>query len=152
VEAAGVTELPILEESTSSFTAFDSAPRPLTGNLAEYRLELRDGTNWLLLRSEGIELTGDASLLSGLVCQPNPFGTATVITYNLRTAERCRLEIIAPTGHRIRSLIEGGGGEGEQQVVWDGRDDTGRQAAVGVYFAHFAGAGRSEVVKLVLLR
>jgi hypothetical protein len=152
VEAMGATALPITEEAEGTFTAFDPTPQPLTDDRAEYILEVKDGTGWQLLRRESIVLSGSAGQLPALSCQPNPFGPATAITYHLRAAERCRLEIIDAAGHRVRSLIDHGEGQGELQAIWDGRDDTGRQVAAGVYFAHFAGAGRSEVVKLILLR
>jgi hypothetical protein len=36
--------------------------------------------------------------------------------------------------------------------VWDGRDESGREIASGVYFARIVAGGRSAVRKLVHLR
>jgi hypothetical protein len=56
------------------------------------------------------------------------------------------------SGRRVRTLASGSYPAGYQRAVWDGRDDSGRPAASGVYFLRLATGGRSETLKLTVLR
>jgi len=41
---------------------------------------------------------------------------------------------------------------GEYSLHWDGKNDSGQILSSGVYFARLASGGRSELIKLVLVR
>jgi len=41
---------------------------------------------------------------------------------------------------------------GRRSVVWDGRDDTGRSAATGVYFYRLQAGAYSETRQMVLVK
>ena len=45
-----------------------------------------------------------------------------------------RLTIVDVTGRHVRTLLDGHEGAGSRDVVWDGRDGTGREVSSGVYF------------------
>lgn len=66
---------------------------------------------------------------------PNPFNSQTTITYGLSQSGRVQLELYNSLGQRIRVLVDEEQFAGPQQVIWDGRDEQGRQAASGVYFS-----------------
>jgi hypothetical protein len=54
-------------------------------------------------------------------------------------------------GRRVRSLgIENGGGR--PSIVWEGRGDSGRRAAAGVYFIRISEASRQVTFKVIKLR
>lgn len=55
-------------------------------------------------------------------------------------------------GHRVRELVRGRQPAGWHSVVWDGRDELGRQVASGVYLCRFQAGKFSDVVKLLLSR
>jgi flagellar hook assembly protein FlgD len=55
-------------------------------------------------------------------------------------------------GQKVRTLIKGRQPAGENRITWDGRDESGRKAAAGVYLARLNAAGRSAASKLVLVR
>lgn len=83
---------------------------------------------------------------------PNPFNPSTVIRFALPQAGQMRLAVYNILGHRIRMLMEGVRPAGEFQVTWDGRDETGRQVASGIYFCRLEAQGQMQTRKLTLIR
>jgi hypothetical protein len=83
---------------------------------------------------------------------PNPFNKATRIDYSLRETRFVQLDIFDVRGRIIRSLVNGVQGPGEHRVEWDGRDEQGRPAATGVYFASLRAGSFRKIRKMTLLR
>ena len=87
--------------------------------------------------------------------QPNPFNPSTTIRYSLSAAEgsvHAKLVIYDARGHAVRTLVDEVQAAGPQQVMWDGRDDQGRQVGSGVYLYQLV-AGRQQINrKMVLLK
>lgn len=81
---------------------------------------------------------------------PNPFNPQTTINYELPSPEKVILEIINVTGNRIRTLVNSPMGTGRHSAVWDGRDESGRPVAAGVYL-YTLKTGRCAVAKKLLL-
>lgn len=86
-------------------------------------------------------------------CSPNPFGPATTIRFETPASSRVRLGIYDIAGALVRTLlaeriVEGGAWD----VVWDGRDEAGRTAASGVYFARLTTNTGGAARRLVMLR
>ncbi len=65
---------------------------------------------------------------------PNPFNPTTTINYVLPAAQTVLLNVYNVTGQKVRILFEGSAQAGENSVVWDGRDDSNRAVASGIYF------------------
>jgi hypothetical protein len=66
---------------------------------------------------------------------PNPCNPRTEIRYELDRPGPVRLHVIDLRGRLVRSLVdESSAPQGVRTVAWDGRDDSGRKAATGVYF------------------
>ena len=83
---------------------------------------------------------------------PNPFSGNTVIKYALPRDVEVELVIYNIAGQRVRTLVNGKQAAGYRAVEWNGRDDSGRPVAPGVYFCKMR-AGKFEVTKkLTLLR
>ncbi|TET82834.1 hypothetical protein E3J38_01495 [candidate division TA06 bacterium] len=68
------------------------------------------------------------------VSRPNPFTTATTISYAVADARHTTLRIYDLTGRVVRTLVEEAREPGYYEVVWDGRDDAGNRVPAGVYF------------------
>jgi len=85
---------------------------------------------------------------------PNPFNSSTVIRFALPTANDVELSIFNLAGQQVATLVEGARETGTYTVHWDGRDDSGRALASGVYLYRLrAGDGKQvETRKLLLLR
>jgi hypothetical protein len=94
---------------------------------------------------------GETPDLTGLgEIYPNPFNPSTTIPFVLTASANVKLNIFDAQGKLVRTLEDGARPAGMHQVVWDGRDDDGRQAATGVYFVRLV-AGSYEMTKKVVM-
>jgi len=84
---------------------------------------------------------------------PNPFLTGTVFAYDLAQRTRVTLRVYDVSGRVVRSLVAGAEQDaGRYSIEWDGRDDAGRAAAAGLYFARLDAGGRSDMRRLARMR
>ena len=84
---------------------------------------------------------------------PNPLNPQTTIRYDMARTGAVQLSIYTVTGQRIRTLVDGDRPAGTYSVVWDGRDDTGRDVASGVYLYRLEVEGQYVQSRpMVLLR
>ena len=78
----------------------------------------------------------DQPALAGVTLRqnyPNPFNPSTAIAFALEQPTRVDLAVYDLAGRRVASLLAGDLGAGTHEVVWDGRNDTGRPVATGPY-------------------
>ncbi|MFH0778705.1 MAG: FlgD immunoglobulin-like domain containing protein, partial [Candidatus Eisenbacteria bacterium] len=83
---------------------------------------------------------------------PNPSARGASIAFSVSEPGHVLLRIYDIAGRPVRTLVEGHREAQRYEVVWDGRDDEGRQVRPGVYFYEFEAPGYRETKKLVLLR
>ena len=84
---------------------------------------------------------------------PNPFNPQTAIVFTLPKQAVVRLRVYDVSGRLVRALIAGEAYEpGRHEVVWNGRDDAGRQAASGAYFYRLDAGESSETRRMVLIK
>jgi len=104
----------------------------------------------------GDRLAGAWAIESGLrtriVSAANPCRGGGPIEFEIATAGRVDLEVFAADGRRVRTLWAARRAAGRSHVVWDGRDDSGRVLAAGVYFVRLQHAGVVAGRRVVLLR
>lgn len=84
---------------------------------------------------------------------PNPFNPATTVAYNLPEAAKVSIVIYDAIGQEVRTLI--GSAEtaaGRYTIQWDAKDNSGRQVASGVYFAHITAGKFKDIRKMLLLK
>jgi hypothetical protein len=84
--------------------------------------------------------------------RPNPFNPSTTIAFTLDRPGAARLRIIDAAGHAVRVLADETLAAGRHVRTWDGRDESGRGMASGVYLAELTVGGGTEWVKLNLVR
>ncbi|MDQ7053669.1 MAG: S8 family serine peptidase [candidate division KSB1 bacterium] len=65
---------------------------------------------------------------------PNPFNPVTEIRYAMPMAGQVTMAVFNLAGHRGRTLVQGPKPSGNHRVLWDGRDDSGKELASGIYF------------------
>ena len=70
-----------------------------------------------------------------LEARPNPLHESTELSFTLTQKQRVTIGVFAVDGRRVRILRRGVFEAGEYHVTWDGRDDSGRPVANGIYFA-----------------
>ncbi|MEO5618743.1 MAG: LamG-like jellyroll fold domain-containing protein [Candidatus Eisenbacteria bacterium] len=87
-----------------------------------------------------------------LLATPNPFMSGSTITFSLARVEEVAVGVYDLTGRRVRSLRVGRLAAGPHRFEWNGRDDSGRRVAAGVYFARLGMGARHLEVKIVKLQ
>ncbi len=75
---------------------------------------------------------------------PNPFNPTTSLRFSVPEAGAASLSIWSATGQHVRTLVDADLAAGTHEVVWDGRDASGRNAASGVYIARLTVTGESQ--------
>ena len=83
---------------------------------------------------------------------PNPFNPSTTIRYQLPVGSEVSLEIYDVLGQKVRTLVSGKQAAGFHRMVWDSRDDSGRQVAAGAYLYRLRAGDFTQVRKLMLLK
>ena len=83
---------------------------------------------------------------------PNPFTDRTTLRLALPQAADVELVVYDVTGRAIRTLASSPFPAGEHRIVWDGRDDRGRETASGIYFCRATVGDWRQVRKLVRMR
>ena len=86
-----------------------------------------------------------------LPVQPNPFRASAEVAFELARSGQAQLTVHDVTGRLVRTLTGERLPAGRHRVVWDGRDDGGREAPAGVYLLRLTGSGVATR-KAVLLR
>ncbi|RKY65963.1 MAG: hypothetical protein DRP97_08505 [Candidatus Latescibacterota bacterium] len=89
---------------------------------------------------------------------PNPFNPATTIEYDLPRAGSVLLEIYNMAGQKVRTLVDKRQEAAFYSVLWDSRDEAGREVGSGVYIYHLVvrdsdgGGGFRAVKRMVMVR
>jgi agmatine/peptidylarginine deiminase len=83
---------------------------------------------------------------------PNPFRDRTRFRFELRFPERVELAVYDVRGRLVRRLVDGERPAGMTEIDWDGRDDSGRRVAAGVYWFRLRAAGLRHARPVVLTK
>jgi len=84
---------------------------------------------------------------------PNPFRRSTSLSYELPVAERVDVRVFDVSGRLVRTLVDSERQTaGLRSLSWNGRDDSGRSVASGVYFFRVNIGGESMERRSVLIR
>ncbi|UCG43292.1 MAG: T9SS type A sorting domain-containing protein [candidate division WOR-3 bacterium] len=85
-------------------------------------------------------------------CRPNPFTGRTSISYQFPLDGPVTLRVFDASGRSVKTLQSGIQRAGKYTVTWDGRDESGRNVANGVYFYRFDAPGFRDVKKAVVMK
>ena len=83
---------------------------------------------------------------------PNPFNPSTSIRFALPEAANIRIVVYDLLGQQVTQLMDNRFEPGNYQVVWDGRDASGREMPTGIYIARFLTPNYGKSIKMVLLK
>jgi len=83
---------------------------------------------------------------------PNPFNPVTAIAFDVPVRTRVKLAIYDVSGRLIRTIVDREMAPGYKRVSWDGKDESGRDAASGVYFYRLFMPGFIQSRKMILVR
>jgi hypothetical protein len=83
---------------------------------------------------------------------PNPFNPETKIVFNLPEEGNVKLEIYNIKGQKVKTLLDCFMSPGRSEMIWNGKDDNGKQVSSGVYFYKLQTPSKSYVRKCMLLK
>jgi len=93
--------------------------------------------------------TGNSKLVGNF---PNPFNPETTVRFTLPNEESVVLEIFNVRGQRVRTLVNGYMNSGMHNIVWNGKDDSGREVGSGVYFYRLIAGDYQSVRRMILMK
>jgi hypothetical protein len=105
-------------------------------------------------------LTSDGKVIDGgkqggatvtLLAVPNPFQSQVELRFRVDTPGHARLSVYDLSGALVRTVVDQDFPEGEHQVWWDGRDQSGKGTSAGIYFMkleHPSGAVSRKVLRV----
>lgn len=83
---------------------------------------------------------------------PNPFNPSTTIKYQLPASGEVSLVIYNLLGQQVRTLVKDNLEAGFHSVLWDGKDELGKQVASGVYIYRLQSGDFSTAKRMMLLK
>ena len=133
--------------------AFKTRFNPLPGDFKILGVSLVDISSEIIDVSKII--IDDISLL--LDCElyqnvPNPFNPETAIKYNTNEPGEVKIIIYNLLGQEIRTLVNDFKSPGIHTVVWDGKDEMGRQIASGIYIYQLVAGDFTAIKRMTLLK
>jgi len=91
-------------------------------------------------------------VFSGLAVHPNPSNPRTTNSFFQTHAQTAEVVVYDLRGRRIRTLHAGFLDSGAHEIDWDGRDNSGRGVASGVYFVKYRSGNTVRVNRVTLVR
>ncbi len=83
---------------------------------------------------------------------PNPFNPETVIRFSVSRRSAVEVTVYSILGQPVSKLVRGVYPAGYHSVIWNGRDDNGRDVPSGVYVYVMEVAGKTFIKKMTLIR
>ena len=129
---------------------------PLNRNQRQV-LELTLGGGMRVVRVEPLSASKPVAeteaAISGLAPNfPNPFNSATLITYHLSSPGPVQLVIYNVLGQPVRTLVDQSQAAGSYQIRWDVLDQRGVSLSTGIYIARLSYPGGVQTQRLLYLK
>jgi len=83
---------------------------------------------------------------------PNPFNPTTTISFSLKEKAPMTLEIYNILGQKVKTLVSDVMDKGTHNVVWNGKDNSGRNVASGVYFYRMKSGSYTSTKKMIMMK
>ena len=83
---------------------------------------------------------------------PNPFNPVTNISFALVQTEKVNIDIYNVRGEKVKTLVNDEMERGHHSVIWNGRDNSGKNVASGVYFYKMKAGRYTSTKKMILMK
>ena len=111
--------------------------------------------NYLEFRRDPVSDAPELTIASARLhpCYPNPFNPSTTLSFTLPEEQAVSLDIFDMSGRLVRRLlVDEQSRPGRHEVVWNGRDDSGRAVSTGTYLYRLRSGDFSQSRRMVLLK
>ncbi len=104
--------------------------------------------------SEGIDENGGAPAYANTLGQnyPNPFNPETTISYSLEKPGVVELSVYNIRGQKVKTLVNSRCEAGQNNVTWNGTDESGKNVSGGVYLYRLQTEDQALTRKMILLK
>ena len=83
---------------------------------------------------------------------PNPFNPTTTISFSLKETGYVTIDIYNIRGQLVKTLVNGEFDDAHHEVVWDGKDNSGKNTGSGVYFYKMKAGKFAQTKKMILMK
>jgi tetratricopeptide (TPR) repeat protein len=83
---------------------------------------------------------------------PNPFNPSTTISYTIPEEAKVTINVYNIKGQLVRKLFANNQVKGEHKLIWNGKNDNGKQASSGLYLIKIDYQGKSITRKALMLK
>lgn len=151
--AERLTALPLRGNDTE-FVYADQVDAFAPGTALFYSYALLEGSTETLRSPETRVTVGGVPVLASRLLPnvPNPFNPSTEVHFEVQAPGRVRVSVYGLDGRHVRTIVDDHLAAGPHHRVWDGRDDSGRQASSGAYYLRLETADKVDHRKMMLLK
>ncbi len=126
---------------------------PGVGDTATYRMIVTMGGVELASNDAIVQLPPSLALSSHIRGNtPNPFNPSTRISFSLSVAGHVQIDVYDLTGRHVRNLKSAAMNAGNHEIIWNGKNDSGRSVASGIYNARLVAPDAVDVKRMTLLK
>jgi len=121
------------------------------GTVYVYHLEAvyDDGSGVVSIANLNLNLPASFSLAQNY---PNPFSSATTISFDLPTASQVELSIFDLSGRKVVTLVDGQIEAGTHKVEWSGVNSDGDNLTSGLYICRLSAGNFNSAMKMILTK
>jgi hypothetical protein len=139
------------KSTTTNYTWTDA--KVSTGSEYSYRLSDVNTAGVVTMHSPiTVTMTALPQSTEMLNAYPNPFNPETSIQYDLHQDSQVTMTVYDMLGRQVKTLIDKQQAAGSYDVIWNGTDASGAQAASGAYIVRMETAEVTQTQKVLLLK
>ncbi|MFC1490642.1 FlgD immunoglobulin-like domain containing protein [Candidatus Latescibacterota bacterium] len=83
---------------------------------------------------------------------PNPFNSATTLSFELERKDRISINVYNPLGQIVRTLVDEDLTPGKHYATWNGKDNAGNTVSSGTYFFNLRTSDFSKTQKITFAK
>jgi serine protease AprX len=131
------------------YTYVDTSVTP--GTVYVYHLEavFDSGSKVVSIADLDLNLPTSFSLAQNY---PNPFSSATTISFDLPTASRVELSIFDLSGRKVTTLVDSQMEGGTHKLEWNGVNSNGEKLPSGLYICRLSAGSYQSAMKMILTK
>lgn len=114
-----------------------------------YRIAVRSVTGAMDLSDGQFSIVSPVTNLSA---RPNPTSKGTTLSFEVSAPVTASVRLYNVRGQCVRVLAENRSLSGQQTILWDGNDASGRKVSPGIYFARIISPELNASQKIIVLK